>query len=881
MKMIVLNKYSFYRKTVRKFLGPFRHFSGLSLWEEEISSEIKHKIEKYWKDKLKSHLFEENINKEKYYVLPMFPYPSGALHMGHVRVYTISDTIARYQRMNGKNVLHPIGWDAFGLPAENAAIDHKIAPDVWTRQNIDYMKTQLEKLNCSFDWDREFKTCDPQYYKWTQELFLKLFDEGLVYQKEALVNWDPVDQTVLADEQVDENGNSWRSGAKVEKKILKQWYIRTTVFARSLLEGLNDPILQDWRDIIKLQKHWIGECDGVNFDFKVEGNDKEFLTFWTSVPEYIKNVKFVAVTSDNILAKKENVTLNNEQMSVKLNTHVINPFTLEKIPVFVTNEIEFLPFTDSYLGIPGVCIDSTDFSKKQNLSYKNIEILTETQSIQERVKIIDEAKKLKVGGYWTSAKLRDWLISRQRYWGTPIPMVHCKKCGTQPVPREQLPVILPNLTKESNKTGSHLAELSDWLNTSCPKCGGTAQRETDTMDTFVDSAWYFLRFTDPKNEKEIFSKEKVNKISPVDLYIGGKEHAVLHMYYARFIMHFLHSLKLVPQREPFKRLLVQGMVMGRSYRVKESGKYVPESEVKIIDLKKNKAITKDTNEPVVISWEKMSKSKYNGVDPEDMFREYGTDTTRLLILANVAPTSHRNWNHNTFPGILNWQKRLWLTIGDFLKHRNNLPPLLPENQMKTHDDYMFDSRNFFVKGVSYNYLITQQISVAVSKQQGLTNSLRKVPASVIAHSKQFERALAAQIIMLAPMAPCFASELWSGFIGAPNRLNDFTEIFWDKTVLEQSWPQTDMDYKLDLLCQVNGHENASIKVTRRDLENLSKEAALKMALEQKEVQSTLTRRNILDVQYTVDSGFDGILNLITDQPPPKSKKQEVEEIRTS
>lgn len=864
---------------LRKQFYLCRFLSGLNLWDEDISSEIKHKIERHWKEKLKFNKFkEDDITKEKYYVLPMFPYPSGSLHMGHVRVYTISDTVARYQRMNGKNVLHPIGWDAFGLPAENAAIDRKTAPGEWTKQNITHMKSQLQKLGCSFEWEREFKTCDPEYYKWTQELFLKLYQQGLAYQKEALVNWDPVDQTVLADEQVDENGNSWRSGVKVEKILLKQWYIRTTKFAKSLLNGLNDPLLQDWRDIKKIQRHWIGECNGVNFDFKIKDSDSEFLTFWTNAPEFIEHVKFVAVSSDNILAKKENQ--GDTQETVKLRTCVVNPFNLDVIPVFMTNEIEFFDSTDSYLGIPGVCQNAADFATKYDIHYHNVESLGHGKTKQRQLEIIDKAHLLKVGGYWTSAKLRDWLISRQRYWGTPIPIIHCTKCGSQPVSTKDLPVILPDLKKESKKVGSQLAELSEWINTKCPKCGGEAKRETDTMDTFVDSSWYFLRFADPHNNKEIFDTGKVNKVAPVDLYIGGKEHAVLHMYYARFIMHFLHSLGLVPEREPFKRLLVQGMVMGRSYRVKGSGQYLSEKDVKIIDLKKNKAVTKDTGEPVVISWEKMSKSKYNGVDPEDMFKEYGTDTTRLLILADVAPTSHRNWNNNTFPGILNWQKRLWLTIRDFLKNRHNLPPKIPDDQFKTHDDYMFDSRNYYAVGTSYNYLITQQISVALSKQQGLTNSLRKVPAAVIGHSKQFERALATQIIMLAPMAPHFASELWSGFISAPNRLNDSTEISWDKSVFDQKWPESDMDYKLDLVCQVNGHENAVVKMSRIDLEKLPKEEAFKLALQQKEVQSTLTTRNVLDSNFIVHKGFEGIINIITDQPPPKIKSQDVEEMQS-
>ncbi|KAG5875054.1 hypothetical protein JTB14_026185 [Gonioctena quinquepunctata] len=854
-----------------------RHISGLNLWNEDLSSDIKHKVENHWSNKIKTNqLDNNNSNREKYYVLPMFPYPSGSLHMGHVRVYTISDTVARYQRMNGKNVLHPIGWDAFGLPAENAAIDRQIAPEEWTKQNIAHMKNQLIKLGCSFEWEREFATCDPQYYRWTQELFLKLYDAGLVYQKEALVNWDPVDKTVLADEQVDENGNSWRSGAKVEKKLLKQWFIRTTKFARDLLRGLDDPLLEDWRDIIKLQKHWIGDCDGVCFDFKiVKGvGDGDFMTLWTSKPEHVENVKFVAVGADNILAKREGIQ--HVDKTVRLKTEVLNPFTGEKLPVFATNEIEFLPFTDSYLGIPDVFPEATKFAEHHNIPYESVTRIISDQQVQvKQQELCNRAEKLNAGGYWTSTKLRDWLISRQRYWGTPIPIVHCQNCGSQPVPRKELPVVLPKLAQITRKGGSPLAEDRDWVNCTCPKCQGPAKRETDTMDTFVDSSWYFLRFVDPKNDKKMFSEKKVGQLCPVDLYIGGKEHAVLHMYYARFMSHFLHSLGLLEEREPFKRLLVQGMVMGRSYRVKGTGEYLHESKVNILDLKRNKAEKKETREAVAIAWEKMSKSKHNGVDPEDMFKEYGTDTTRLLILADVAPTSHRNWNSNTFPGVLNWQKRLWMTIRDFLVHRKTLPRELPEEQFKALDGYMFDSRNYYIKGTTFNYLISQQLSVAVSKQQGLTNSLRKVSPAIFAHSPQFERALAAQIILLAPMAPHFASELWSGFLSAPNRLNDTEEIGWDRDVFEQKWPETDMDYNLDLVCQVNGFENSIVKFPRRQIENLSKEEAVEIALNQKEVQTTLKTRNILNVHYAMYKGCESVVNILTDQPPPKVKVQEV------
>ncbi|GLV45797.1 Leucyl-tRNA synthetase mitochondrial [Carabus blaptoides fortunei] len=849
------------------FCFQFRFLSGISAWDEELSSTHKHQIEKYWKDKIWSPTFDEDDKtRDKFYVLSMFPYPSGKLHMGHVRVYTISDTVARYHRMNGKNVLQPIGWDAFGLPAENAAIERNVAPKDWTDQNIAQMKQQLDRLGCSFDWSREIATCEPDYYKWTQYLFLKMFESGLAYQKEALVNWDPIDQTVLAHEQVNENGCSWRSGVKVEKKLLKQWFIRTTKYAKDLLDHLDDPQLQDWRDIIKLQKHWIGECNGVSFDFKLIGTEssqsKDILTLWTSKPELMTMAKFVTVKSSSKLGGYKYEMINGVK---RLMIKAENPLTGEKIPVFVHDDIEYELFCDTYLGIPGGFEADRQFAQSVEL-----EMSEETNSLQPaeiprlQNEICNKAQSLAVGGYWTSAKLQDWLISRQRYWGTPIPIVHCDSCGAQPVPTEQLPVMLPTVSGLSKKGA--LAQSDDWINTTCPKCGGRAKRETDTMDTFVDSAWYYLRYIDPKNQSEPFSKEQANKLMPVDLYIGGKEHAVLHLYYARFLSHFLYSLGLVPQREPFNRLLVQGMIMGQSYRIKGTGKYLSKSQVNIIDSKKNKAIDKESGKSVVVTWEKMSKSKLNGVDPEEMFEQYGTDTTRLLVLADVAPTSHRNWSTATFPGILNWQHRLWLTVGKFIDLRKNNPAECSEEEFKLHEDNLFDSRNFYIKGATFNYYMSQQMSVAVSKMQGLTNSLRRVPPSVIARSEQFERALAAQIILLAPMAPHFASELWTGFQSAPNRINNSNfDYNWEKSVLEQSWPQVDLDYRLDLLCQTNGHENTIVKIPRKELEAMDYDRAVSIALQQPEVQKILETRKMLDAKFDVYKGYQGVVNILTSE----------------
>lgn len=598
----------------------------VSFQGRELTNAVKIQIENHWRDKVNRGTFDASDAKEKFYALSMFPYPSGNLHMGHVRVYSISDCMARYQRLHGKNVLQPMGWDAFGLPAENAAIQRNIPAAVWTKDNIRHMKEQLESLGTSFDWDCELATCTPEYYRWTQELFIKLFEHGLAYQKEAMVNWDPVDNTVLAEEQVDANGRSWRSGAKVEKKLLRQWFIKTTKFAKPLYDGLSTLNAEDWKDIIKVQKHWIGECDGWSFNMDISGGAPPIkdLTLWTQSPEYLLSDCFVAIKSSHLLNDDRGIK------GDKLSKYTLrNPFTGADIPIIVTDNVLY-PMgrsgasSEVYLGLPDLHEDDERIFQLHNLQRTNKK---QQRTETDRETVLEKAKALDIGGFPVSSKLQDWLISRQRYWGTPIPIVHCDSCG--PVVDKNLPITL-----ECVKSGP----------ANCPKCGQAAKRESDTMDTFVDSSWYFLRYLDSKNEREMFDKKVAHRMMPVDLYIGGKEHAELHLYYARFIGHFLHFLGLVPQPEPFKRLLVQGMVMGRSFRVKETGKYVTEPEVAIVDAKKGKAVEKSTGKQVVVTWEKMSKSKQNGVDPADVINEYGCDATRLFILGNVAPVSHRNWS---------------------------------------------------------------------------------------------------------------------------------------------------------------------------------------------------------------------------------------------
>ncbi|XP_061708795.1 leucine--tRNA ligase, mitochondrial [Cydia pomonella] len=842
----------------------FRSFHGsLGLWPQDLNSEIKLKIERHWSEEVQR---EQSVSSGKlHYVLPQFPYPSGNLHMGHVRVYSISDTIARYHKLNGDKVIHPIGWDAFGLPAENAAIERNVQPQHWTASNIESMKKQLLDLGFNFDWDRELSTCDPEYYKWTQYIFLKLFENGLAYQNKASVNWDPVDQTVLADEQVDEQGCSWRSGAKVEKKILTQWFIKTTKFAQKLNDGLSSEQLENWKDIINLQKHWIGECNGTVVTFNVLVNDKlKSLDVWTCNPYKLIHGEFLSISRDNPLAQE----LSNKDGKV---LKAINPITGAEIPVYISEDANYAEGRDVYLACPSV--DESDKVLAENINFCVKSTCSAINIESENQRAIELAKSKNVGDHLVSSKLKDWLISRQRYWGTPIPIIHCPTCGPVPVPCDQLPLKLPelNYSKTSSKS---LADLHDWVNCKCPQCSASSKRETDTMDTFVDSSWYYYRFLDPKNNKEPFKKENLQGCTPVQIYIGGKEHAVLHLYYARFMSYFLHSLGWTVYEEPFRKLLVQGMVMGQSYKLKSSGKYLPAENVEKLG---NKYIEKQTQQPVVVQWEKMSKSKHNGENPERLLSTYGCDTTRLLILADVPPATSRHWSEATFPGVLNWQHRLWITVRDFIKHRSDVT-LYEQNTINSEDfekiDFkLWDSRNYFTANTSYHFKYTHMLSVGISRLQGLTNTLRnKVPPEIIAKSKEYELALATLIIMLSPVAPHFCSELWAGFLSAPKRISQSSPLInWQENVLGQTWPKVDDHYKLSLLCKVDGVDRCELKIAAPVLDRLGQEEAMQMMLDQADVAFRV-QRGIIKTKYELFPGSRAILNLFTNQ---SAKKKEI------
>lgn len=878
-------------------------FSKTGVWppmDQELTIDVKRDAESYWKNVYTSRNQVQDSErsrmgqrKGKKYVLAMFPYPSGKLHMGHVRVYTISDAMARFYQLQGYEVLHPMGWDAFGLPAENAAIERNEMPDKWTYSNIPQMKEQLLDLGCKFNWERELATCDPEYYRWTQYIFLLLFREGLAYQEEAQVNWDPIDQTVLADEQVDSNGCSWRSGAKVERRFLKQWFIKTTRFAKSLLDGLSDPVLEDWRDIIKVQKHWIGDCNGYRIEMEVvhsDGNNDggeavaggsssaTKLDLWMPEPELLHGVSFVGLRPGHKLDTETNIKEEINKIRV-LNVRAVCPISNRKIPVIVSSRLPFAGDAECYVGMPFKSEKDQSIARtcgfeivnvKENDLMVNSGLLDDHSPTEARQLITDELLRLGAGGFETSAKLRDWLISRQRYWGTPIPIIHCPSCGVVPVPEEQLPVVLPKITKFPKKGISPLKEATEWIHCSCPKCGGPAERETDTMDTFVDSSWYFLRFLDPHNTEKPFSHDAQSDNMPVDLYVGGKEHAVLHMFYARFIQHFLASLGLASHKEPFKRLVTQGMVMGETYRVKDSGRYLTKDEV---DFSVKPPVERGTGSELVVTYEKMSKSKHNGIDPKDVLEEYGTDTTRLLMLANFAPSSQRNWSKDTFPGILNWQNRLWLTVSEFIHMRQDKElqadaPLSME-EIQEHKDFLFENRNFYLRGATYNFLYTNQLSVAISYMQGLTVSLRKIPKEMML-TEEFEKSLAAQIIMLSPITPHLASELWAGFCSVATSPCTRKDV----PLLEQQWPEIDSEFGLPLFCRIPGKDPCIVKVPRSILDSMTVDTATAHALANEEVQNCMVGKQLIRTHLQIQPGIGGNLSFVAKALDPASSKEE-------
>ncbi|EPE29963.1 Nucleotidylyl transferase [Glarea lozoyensis ATCC 20868] len=652
------------------------------------------------------------------YIVPMFPYPSGDLHLGHLRVYTISDVIARYWRLKGYDVIHPIGWDAFGLPAENAAIERGIDPAIWTYQNIEKMKGQLKSMNGEWDWDKELATCDPDFYKHTQTLFLLLHVNGLAYQAKSMVNYDPVDQTVLANEQVDSDGKSWRSGAQVEKRMLKQWFFKISDFRQELLDDLDG---LDWPERIKsMQKNWLGKSEGAKIKFGITAFKHKSIPdveVFTTRPDTLYGVQYLALAATHplvqtlaaedtnlqtFLTELPNMPPESKMGYLLPDVRATNPLAFEKatpdatkasLPIYVASYVLSDYGEGAVMGVPGhdtrdhafwkcnrpddpvrvvvaapaqdvPAVPHVPFIQPGQLTSHSGPLagLSSSKAAQEILRILTKHGRGEAAETW---RLRDWLISRQRYWGTPIPIIHCSSCGAVPVPEEDLPVKLPQVSEHwaKGRSGNPLESAHDWINTPCPKCGQAAKRDTDTMDTFVDSSWYYMRYVDVNNETMMINPRIANTHLPVDIYIGGVEHAILHLLYARFISKFLAATELWPfgqlpmiRGEPFQTVLAQGMVHGKTYTDPSTGRFLKSAEV---ELQKSSPIITATGQAPLVSFQKMSKSKYNGVDPSTCISKYGADATRAHILFQAPVSEVLEWDENKIAGVTRWMRRLY------------------------------------------------------------------------------------------------------------------------------------------------------------------------------------------------------------------------------
>ncbi|MCS6794167.1 MAG: leucine--tRNA ligase [Oscillatoriaceae bacterium SKYG93] len=812
---------------------------------------IEQKWQQIWAEE-GAYITPTDSEKPKFYALSMFPYPSGNLHMGHVRVYTITDVIARLKRMQGYRVLNPMGWDAFGLPAENAAIERGIHPAKWTYENIAQMKGQMQKLGISFDWSREITTCAPDYYKWTQWIFLQFFKAGLAYQKEAMVNWDPVDLTVLANEQVDNEGRSWRSGAKVERKPLKQWFLKITDYAEELLSDLDK--LSGWPERVKLmQANWIGKSTGAYLEFPLAGMEEK-IAIYTTRPDTVYGVTYIVLAPEHPLTLKvttpdrkeaveafikevvsiseiERTAENKPKRGIPTGGKAINPFTGEEIPIWIADYVVYEYGTGAVMGVPAHDVRDFKFAKEQNLPIKTV-IVPEGEdgskpleaaytepgimvnsgpfngmiSTEGKTAIIEYAEKQGFGKAKVQYRLRDWLISRQRYWGAPIPVIHCPKCGIVPVPDEELPVLLPEDVEFTGKGPSPLAKLENWVNVPCPSCGEPAKRETDTMDTFIDSSWYFLRYPDAKNEKQAFDKAKVNDWLPVDQYVGGIEHAILHLLYSRFFVKFLRDRGLLNFDEPFQRLLTQGMVQGMTYKNPITGKYIPRSQI-------NPAEPKDpeTGEPLEVFYEKMSKSKYNGVDPLDVIAKYGADTARMFILFKAPPEKDLEWDDADVEGQFRFLNRVWRLVAEFVENNSKKKREKVGGELSKAERDLRRAIHNAIKSVTEDLEGEYQFNTAVSELMKLSNAITDATCK---DSPIYAEGIETLIKLLAPFAPHIAEELWQAIAGVGS-------------VHQQSWPKAEPTAlvvdEITLVIQINGKTRGTIQAPA-DADNASLEA---------------------------------------------------------
>jgi leucyl-tRNA synthetase len=811
---------------------------------------IEKKWQKTWADK---KVFKAKIdyNKPKYYVLEMFPYPSGAIHMGHVRNYTLGDLVARYKKAQGYNVLHPMGWDAFGLPAENAAIENKTLPSKWTYSNIESMKLQLTQMGLSYDWDRELTTCNPDYYKFEQKMFIDFFKSGIAYKKETLVNWDPIEQTVLANEQV-VDGKGWRSGADVEKKKMKGWFLKISDFAEDLLQELKN--LDKWPDRVKtMQNNWIGKSNGATINFQVDNSDED-IEIYTTRPDTIFGATFIAISPLHPLASriaendqeafdfikfcqkqstKESDIEKAEKFGYETTISVKHPFKEKtKLKLFIANFILMDYGTGAIFGCPAHDQRDYDFAKKYKLDivpvikskeklpyvgdgvHINSDFLNGLDTQNAINLSIKKLENLKIGRETITYRIRDWGVSRQRYWGCPIPIIFCNDCGEVPVPEEELPINLPEDVSFNSK-GNPLDTHATWKYTKCPVCDQSAIRETDTFDTFFESSWYFARFTD-LNPTKAFSKDALDYWMPVDQYIGGVEHAVMHLLYSRFFMRALKSINMVNISEPFISLQTQGMVCHQTFKNKESNQWVfPNDVVK----EKNKYYHIETNEPIISGrTEKMSKSKKNVVDPQKIIDSFGADTARFFILSDSPPDRDMEWSESGVEGSWRFLNKLWKFVHslEVIKKEENLPSELSDQNKE-----LLVSLNFAIEEITKS-IESFSFNIAVASIRTLFNHLVSYKAKTDNDKSILLFVTNKLLIMINPMVPHIAEELWK-------TLNN------EGLVCNANWPSINKTFMkkstVKIPIQVNGKMRAVIEVSL----DLSKEELEKLALKEENV----------------------------------------------
>ncbi|WP_312151316.1 leucine--tRNA ligase [Pseudomonas sp.] len=822
--------------------------------EQYTPREVEAAAQKSW-DEQQSFAVTEQPGKDTYYCLSMFPYPSGKLHMGHVRNYTIGDVIARYQRMLGKNVLQPMGWDAFGMPAENAAMKNNVAPAKWTYENIDYMKTQLKSLGLAIDWSREVTTCKPDYYRWEQWLFTRLFEKGVIYRKNGTVNWDPADQTVLANEQVID-GRGWRSGALIEKREIPMYYFKITAYADELLNSLDE--LDGWPEQVKtMQRNWIGKSRGmeISFPYDVASIGSEgVMKVFTTRPDTLMGATYVAVAAEHPLAtlaaqgnpelqafidecKRGGVAeadiATQEKKGLATTLRVQHPLTGELLPVWVANYVLMNYGEGAVMAVPAHDERDFAFATKYGLPIKPV-VRTSAgdhtpppwqDAYGEHGELINSGEfdgmdfdgafdamevalqKKGLGQARTQFRLRDWGISRQRYWGCPIPIIHCQSCGDVPVPEDQLPVVLPEDVVPDG-AGSPLARMPEFYDCSCPKCGAAAKRETDTMDTFVESSWYFARYASPHYTQGMVDPAAANHWLPVDQYIGGIEHAILHLLYARFFHKLMRDEGLVSSNEPFKNLLTQGMVIADTYyRTLENGGkdwFNPADVVVERDAKAKVIGAKlaSDGQPVEIGGtEKMSKSKNNGVDPQSMIDAYGADTCRLFMMFASPPDMSLEWSDSGVEGASRFLRRVWRLAQAHVGQ--GLPGQLDIAALDDAQKGIRRSIHAAIKQASTDVGQYHKFNTAIAQVMTVMNVLEKAPQATAQDRALLQEGLEAVTLLLAPITPHISHELWKA-------------LGHSQSVIDAAWPSVDeaalVQDTVTLVVQVNGKLRGQVEM---------------------------------------------------------------------